>query len=553
MKRFVKISNAFHMIMQIYRGNSRVVSRIAVFLVLLMACNMRLPALSEQIIDDGFIAGNQSIVVRNALLICGIDILIVLLYVAIEKYRLHGYSSIQTNMKRKAVRKLLVIRQDFFNEHSPTEIYHQIDEDINAISGCFSTQILLSVIQIIISIGMLPILMKISAKLTILMLMTIPLKLVKTVLFTPKGYSFSKNFISSKMQYSAWMSDLISGMPTIRQSAIKDYFSQIFEKYQREIVENQYKHEMIQELNIQTESLITKIISATSYILAGYAISGNSLTIGGFVSFETYSLIVLGFIGDFFNVAYAFSALLPSVERFQHFLQEKEESIQGDVIDNSKIDISINQVSFSYEEKKIFEDANLYIPFGKHIGIIGKNGCGKSTLIKLLLRVLPIDSGSITVNGMDATGLSLDSYRCLYSVVPQKPFLFCDTIRNNLCLYKDVSDEDLKHAISVCGLSDLIAEKGLDSCVGQDGSELSGGQRQRISLARTLLHWTPIVILDEAETNIDISYETIIESLMKKEYGDRTVILITHRYDLLKYLDNVYQIEEKKLFENSNS
>ena len=531
------------MIKNIYLKQKSIVLKILLVLVVITGCNMLLPSLVADVIDKGFNSNNQFIVLTRAIGICLLNIIISLLSIQVESLRITGYNAVQTDLKKKALEKLLNVRVGFFHELSSTAIFQQLDEDIEAISGCFSSHILLAVVQIFITLGMIPILFSISWKLTLLVFFAIPLKVIKSFLFAQKGYKNGKDMIECKKAYSSWLDDVVSGIITIREYNVISHFSNEFINKQGSINSAQYKHEMLQETNIRLEGIIAQALVCLCYILAGYYIAADELSLGEFIAFETYSLSILDFVGEFLNIGYAISVLKPSLERYSEFLQEEEENTGNICCKEESVKLCVKDLSFSYSNQPvIFSNLSLEIPFGSHIALVGNNGSGKTTLINLLLRLYEPTSGKITINGTDVREYELTSYRSLFSVASQKPFLFCDSIQNNICLYQEVSQERLDWAVEMAGLSSLIREKTYSYCVGQNGSELSGGQCQRISLARTLVHWSPVVILDETEANIDDEYEMILSRLMKECYAGRTVIIITHRMEFLKYVDKVYRV-----------
>ena len=262
-------------------------------------------------------------------------------------------------------------------------------------------------------------------------------------------------------------------------------------------------------------------------------IADGDLSIGEIVSIQTYSLTLLDFISNFLDLIYGISALLPSADRYMNFMRTDVECDIG----KEKIDIdaiSFNHVSFAYQNTdEVISDFTVRFEVGKKYALIGKNGTGKTTITNLLLRFYNPTSGEIHIGRNCIKDLDLNKYRSLFSVVNQNVFLFNDSIRNNICFYKECDEQKMMQVIAMLKLSDLIAEKGLDFQVGDNGCLLSGGQRQKIAFARAVLSDRPFVILDEATSNIDIGWKEIIDTLFNDSFKDKTVIFITHQdYDL---------------------
>lgn len=183
----------------------------------------------------------------------------------------------------------------------------------------------------------------------------------------------------------------------------------------------------------------------------------------------------------------------------------------------------------------------MYIRFekGSKTALIGKNGTGKSTIIGLITRMYEPDQGKILLNGEDVLSFALSEYREIISVVSQQVYLFDNTIRNNICLYKKKSEEEIMQAVIDSGLKDFIDEVSLDYSVGQNGSLLSGGQKQKIAMARALLHDKSIIIFDEATSNTDVYSEMQINNLLHSRLKEKTVIVVTHKQEVLKEVDQI--------------
>lgn len=273
----------------------------------------------------------------------------------------------------------------------------------------------------------------------------------------------------------------------------------------------------------------------------------------GIPAYEIFSAVTPDFVVmTLFNIKYLLSGIIPSTKRYYDFLSEPEESSA----DGKELpvwdEIIFDKVAFSYDEKiPAVEDINLCILKGHKIAFVGKNGCGKSTLIKLLLRLRKPQVGNIRVGDINIEEISLIKYRELFSVVSQDVYLFNDTIRNNIRLYKDIDDETINKACEDSGLVDFIKEVSLDYNVGANGAMLSGGQKQKVALARALVLDRPMFLLDEATSNADVSSELQINSLLRTRLKEKTVIVISHRESVLKEMNHIILIDAGKVVWNS--
>jgi ATP-binding cassette subfamily B protein len=227
---------------------------------------------------------------------------------------------------------------------------------------------------------------------------------------------------------------------------------------------------------------------------------------------------------------------------------------------NNEYAIEINQLSFSYNENdEVLRNINLSIKNGEWLGIMGKTGSGKSTLIKTFTRMVDPPSGTVSVFGLDVRQWPLENLRSLFAVSPQDSYLFSDTIANNITYGKETSEclrernleTDLNNAINLASLNKDLEnfQNGKDTLVGERGLTLSGGQKQRTAIARAAIIDAEFLILDDSFSAVDNETENkILENLWKERKG-RTTIIISHRVSTLKYADNVLVLEKGNISE----
>jgi ATP-binding cassette subfamily B protein len=258
------------------------------------------------------------------------------------------------------------------------------------------------------------------------------------------------------------------------------------------------------------------------------------------------------------NVKYSFANMLPSARRLFDFLDTNEcEEKKLLVMNNSEIDIQstngeieFEDVNFSYEEggKKILQQISFKIAKGEKVAIIGSNGSGKTTMINLLLRFYKPQKGRILVDGININTIKLTEYRRLVSAVTQNPYLFNTTILNNILMKKAYSKKEYDEALLYSQSGDFVSIH--DDCkqnIGNNGVMLSGGQKQKLAIARALYKNSKILILDEATANFDIASEENLFKAIQNTFVEKTIIYITHKINILKYVDRVIWLEKGKV------
>lgn len=227
--------------------------------------------------------------------------------------------------------------------------------------------------------------------------------------------------------------------------------------------------------------------------------------------------------------------------------------IDGVDIKPENFDIEIKNVSFSYDERKILDDINIKIPQYTTTAVVGPSGSGKSTLCSLIPRFWDVNEGSVTIGGRDVREYTLDSLLKNISIVFQKVYLFEDTIANNIKFGKpDAAMEEIVQAAKKACCHDFISRlpNGYDTVIGEGGADLSGGERQRISIARAILKDAPIIILDEATSNVDPENESQLQSAIGELTQNKTIIMIAHRLKTVRNADQIIAVDGGRIVQS---
>ena len=291
---------------------------------------------------------------------------------------------------------------------------------------------------------------------------------------------------------------------------------------------------------------------------------GGTLILNGNDAFDAPTFIfymvilysVLQPIKDLSRASYNIPRGLASMERVDKILKAENniKEIAAPVqVTGFNDKIEVKNVFFSYNgEKEVLEDINVTIPKGKTIALVGQSGSGKSTLVDLIPRYHDVDSGSISIDGVDIRNLSIHGLRSLIGNVNQEAILFNDTIFNNIAFgVENATMEQVVAAAKIANAHDFIMEKekGYETNIGDGGRMLSGGQRQRISIARAILKNPPILILDEATSALDTESEKLVQEALDRLLSSRTTIAIAHRLSTIKNADEICVMQDGRIVE----
>ncbi|HEY9850426.1 MAG TPA: ABC transporter ATP-binding protein [Leptolyngbyaceae cyanobacterium] len=303
-------------------------------------------------------------------------------------------------------------------------------------------------------------------------------------------------------------------------------------------------------------------------ILAGFTallLYGGVAAVAGKMSVGTYSVLVfliqrllwpLTRLGETFD---QYQRAMASTNRVMNLLDTPIAIHTGDValpVSSVRGELVLRNVTFAYNGRQpVIENLSLHIPAGKTIAIVGSTGSGKSTLVKLLLRLYEVQAGTITLDGIELRDLKLKDLRSCIGLVSQDVFLFHGSVAENIVYGTfEATITDVIEAAKIAEAHDFIMElpQGYETIVGERGQKLSGGQRQRIAIARAVLKNPPILILDEATSAVDNETEAAIQRSLEKITVNRTTIAIAHRLSTVRNADCIYVMEYGKLVESGN-
>ncbi len=507
--------------------------------------NLCVPLISRRIMDDGFIGGNKKLLIELVLASMVIYTVNSLIDIVKEKKRVDISAKIQYFLSEQSFSHLMKLRVNYFNNTNYAETLNNINTDINQMTSIADSSVFFVVTQAFSMTGGIIGLFIIDFRMTILVLLFIPIKCVVMKYFAKKQKQIMDEFIIRNQKYAKWFGDTVGGVREVKLFNIFDKKHEEFTINQNDIIEKQKQMNMLSQWNMIVDSIMVQFLSTLLYILGANLVFDLKLSVGSVFAFITYSAYVTGPISAILNIGYLLSGIIPSTKRYYAFMGLEEETDNGKNADLCANDLRLERVSFAYEkEKYILKNINILFTKGSKTAIIGRNGSGKTTIINLLTRMYEPTSGKILLGVENISELPLSEYRNIVSVVSQQIYLFNDTIRNNICLYKQIDDAVIYAACKDSGLEDFIKEVSLDYVVGQNGAMLSGGQKQKIALARALVHNKPIIIFDEATSNTDAYSEQQINGLLNTKLKDKTVIVITHRKEILSEMDQIIVLKE---------
>lgn len=283
----------------------------------------------------------------------------------------------------------------------------------------------------------------------------------------------------------------------------------------------------------------------------------GAISVGVLMASNTYVRRVYWPLRDLSQIYTTYQAAAASLDRIDTFLSRPTEVVypprsETAIGDPYAAAIEIERLSFAYNDEPILESLDWRINRGDRVGVIGESGVGKSTLIKLLGRLYDPQEGAIRLNGIDIRLLPEQQLRDTVQIVSQETFLFPTSVWRNIAYgLPNVKREDIVNVVQHMGLTSFFKrlDKGLDTMIGEGGNTLSGGQRQAVALARAFLRKPPILVLDEAASNLDPQIESILYEQLQSMLQGKTLIVVTHRVTSLKLVDIVFEMDHGNIVE----
>jgi ATP-binding cassette subfamily B protein len=469
-----------------------------------------------------------------------------------------GYGVI-LNLRRQMFDHLQQLSLSFYDRNEVGRIMSRIQNDVGSLENLLSNGILLVFADLITLVGIVIIILSMNIKLALITMTVIPL--LAAVMIVWQKYSKTA-FLKVRTAISivnANLQENISGARAIQSLSREDVnFHRFDNMNEANFDANVAATRMAGGLQPIVELLMGAAVAIVIIYGGSQAIAGK-LLVGDLVGFVLYTQRFFDPIRDLSVWYTELQRAMAGGQRIFEVLDAKVEvkdAPDAKQMPPIKGEISYNNVSFQYiEGREILHDINLHINPGETIAFVGTTGAGKSTMVALVDRFYEVSKGSVTIDGYDIREVTQESLRKQIGVVLQEPFLFSDTIRENIIYGREyATDEKVIESAKAVGAHDFIMrlEKGYDTVLQERGSNLSQGQRQLISFARAVLSDPRILILDEATANIDTQTEVIIQQALKKLLQGRTSLVIAHRLSTIHDANLVVVMENGKIAEKGN-
>lgn len=500
-----------------------------------------------------------NMVIQNILWMLGVYVLSSILMYALSSLMIYISQKIVVNMRQDLSDKFLDLPVSYFDKHQIGDMLSRISYDIDTINTSLSTDLVQLFGSFIVVIGAFGMMLWISLPLLTVFFITIPLSILTTSFLTKRTRPLFRERSRKLGDMNGYVEETLSGLKTIKAYSQQDTMYSRFKEKNYEASEAYYKADYYGSIVGPTVGFINNISLTLISVFGSILYLVNMISIGNISSFILYSRKFSGPISEAANMIAELQSTLAAAERVFRVLNEPiEVDVQTSIELNDDVqgDVQFEHVNFSYlPNKPVLKDVNLEVKAGSLVAIVGPTGAGKTTLINLIMRFYQPDSGIIRVDGNDISKLTLNQLRTKFSMVLQDSWLFHGSIYENLIYGNEhATKEDVIRIAKEVHIHNFIerCKDGYDTLVTDDSVNLSKGQRQLITIARAMLANKPMIILDEATSNVDTLTEKRIQSAMKKLMAGKTCFVIAHRLSTIINADIILVVHDGNIVEQGS-
>lgn len=466
------------------------------------------------------------------------------------------------DIRKDAFEKLEILPLKYIDSHSHGDIVSRVITDVDTFADGLLmgfTQLFTGVITIL---GTLIFMLTINVKITFVVVLITPISLFVASFIAKKTYRMFRLQSETRGEQTALIDEMIGNQKVVQAFGHEDEALEQFDEINGRLQKRSLKAIFFSSITNPSTRFVNSLVYTGVGITGAFTVITNpAFTVGQLSCFLSYANQYTKPFNEISGVVTELQNALACAARIFELIKEEPQIPDNEdarVLKDTDVDgaLELENVYFSYvPEKKLIENFNLSVKPGERVAIVGPTGCGKSTVINLLMRFYDVNSGSIKVEGTDIRNITRDSLRSSYGMVLQETWLKEGTIRENLCMGKpDATEEEMIVAAKASHAHSFIKrlKDGYDTYITEDGGSLSQGQKQLLCIARVMLCLPPMLILDEATSSIDTRTEQKIQSAFAKMMKGRTSFIVAHRLSTIKEADTILVMKDGSVIEQGN-
>lgn len=463
------------------------------------------------------------------------------------------------DVRDEAFRKLEILPLKYIDSHAHGDIVSRIIADVDQFSDGLLmgfTQLFTGVITII---GTLLFMISINVTTTLIVVVLTPMSFFIANFIAKRTFKMSKLQSETRGEQTALIDEMIGNEKVVKAFSREEKVIEQFDEVNNRLEKASVKAIFFSSLTNPCTRFVNSLVYAGVGIVGAFLAISGRISVGQLSSFLSYANQYTKPFNEISGVVTELQNAIACAGRIFEFIEEEPQIPDAEdaiVLKQPKGEIDIQDVAFSYtEDQKLITDLNLHVKPGQRVAIVGPTGCGKTTVINLLMRFYDVNKGSIQVDGVDIRKLTRDSLRKGYGMVLQETWLKSGTIKDNIIMGKpDATMEEVIAAAKASHAHSFIKRlpNGYDTVISEDGGSLSQGQKQLLCITRVMLCLPPILILDEATSSIDTRTEIKIQKAFATLMEGRTSFIVAHRLSTIREADIILVMKDGNIIEQGN-
>ncbi|MCM1545721.1 MAG: ABC transporter ATP-binding protein/permease [Clostridiales bacterium] len=451
-------------------------------------------------------------------------------------------------MRGDLFRKLVHLPVGYFDNRQAGDVISVLSYDIDTVGASLANDVVLVLKSAVLIVGSLIMMLIIAAPLVAVFAVTVPLSLIMTKIITKKVQPLFRRRSAKLGELNGFAEEVLAGQKTTKAYNREEEILRRFQDRNEAANDAYTTAEYYGTISGPSVGFVNNLSLTLISVLGAlmFAFGWGGVGISQISSFVLYSRKFSGPINEIANVIGEFQSSIAAAERVFTVLEEREEELEGEgaeTLENVKGDVEIVGVNFGYvPEKPVLKNFSLHAESGDLIAIVGKTGAGKTTVINLLMRFYDADAGTIKIDGRDIKSVTRSSLRGAFTMVLQDTWLFAGTVYENLAYgAENVTREQVEEVCKKARIHSFITRlpQGYDTLLTDNAVNISKGQKQLLTIARAMLSPSPVLILDEATSNVDTRTEQIIQSAMTELMKGKTCFVIAHRLSTVQNADKI--------------
>lgn len=514
----------------------------------------------QLLIDQSFVKNNAELLDHSLLAMLGV--VLVLALASFTRYFFVSWvgERVIADLRKDVFRNIIRLDPYFYEDNRAGDVISRITTDTTVLQSVIGSSISLAARNLIMLTGALIMLMITSPKLTGLVVIVVPFVIIPILFWGKKVRKRSRIAQDKVANVGGFLDEYLHAIQTVQSNTREN---NTIEEFNDE-VEDAYRSAKLYILfrAVMSAVVISIVFCAVGIILwvGGKDVISGAMSPGELSAFVFYAVVVAGSVGILSEVMGNIQRANGAIERLFELKNQKptlseithpeflEKPVQGR--------ITFDGVNFSYPSRpniKALDDVSFHVKAGQTVAVVGPSGSGKTTLFNLLLRFYDAQQGRILIDDKDIKTLAFDDFRSVIAYVPQDPFIFSGTARENIAFAKpNATDDEIIDAARQAHALDFIdaLPEGFNTLLGTNGSKLSGGQKQRIAIARAILRNPAILLLDEATSALDSQSESVVQKGLEQLMQGRTTLVIAHRLSTVKNADEILVLDGGRIVEH---